>query len=327
MGRSTLKEHGVLKLVHPGGLIEIHTVPITADEVMKMNPKHCVARPDVFKNPWLVVRPESVLKPGSVFYIVPHHTMRKLMLKAQENENEQDKMMIKNSKESVSVEIIDKRNRGKSILKNESSRGTRSGSKNSRVSCDDQSAIECSSVDLSYFNSAKDMAPSHGADKKENTFSCGSKSPVLSCSDLRNSCKESGVWKERNQQGSKSNNRIMPRNDAEFQRKSYPVEFEISSKEISSSKYQPELAERLPETFNILKKPVKDQTEVQQQSNKVDTFHISEKSQNATGLKSCLKTQMPTNTMDLRVRFMLPGDEEKIMRTRLWLLEISLENP
>ncbi|XP_048235810.1 uncharacterized protein LOC8274988 [Ricinus communis] len=73
------KNYRVLKLVHPGGFIEIHQKPITAYEVMKKNPRHCVTRPDVFRYPWVVVRPESVLKPGSVFYIVPFHTIQSLM--------------------------------------------------------------------------------------------------------------------------------------------------------------------------------------------------------------------------------------------------------
>ncbi|XP_052187939.1 uncharacterized protein LOC127798423 [Diospyros lotus] len=47
-------EKDVLKLVHPGRQVEIHREPITAAEVMRRNPRHCVARPDVFKFPWIV---------------------------------------------------------------------------------------------------------------------------------------------------------------------------------------------------------------------------------------------------------------------------------
>lgn len=72
-------ENGVLKLVYPGGFVELHKNPITAGEVMKRNPRHCVTRPDVFKFPWIVVRPESVLKPGRVFYVVPYHTIHRLL--------------------------------------------------------------------------------------------------------------------------------------------------------------------------------------------------------------------------------------------------------
>ncbi|KAJ7978218.1 6,7-dimethyl-8-ribityllumazine synthase [Quillaja saponaria] len=72
-------ENGVLKLVHPGGFVELHNNPVTAAEVMKKNPRHCVTRPDVFKFPWIVARPESVLKPGSVFFIVPCRTVHQLL--------------------------------------------------------------------------------------------------------------------------------------------------------------------------------------------------------------------------------------------------------
>ncbi|KAK0592023.1 hypothetical protein LWI29_012071 [Acer saccharum] len=83
------KESGVLKLVYPGGIVEIHKKPITATEVMKRNPRHCVTRPDVFRFPWpwLVVRPESVLKPGRVFFIVPYHTIHRL-LQPKESQNQ-----------------------------------------------------------------------------------------------------------------------------------------------------------------------------------------------------------------------------------------------
>ncbi|WCJ26752.1 hypothetical protein M5689_008546 [Euphorbia peplus] len=74
-----LRKHGILKLVHPGGFVEIHMNPVKAYEIMKKNPRHCVTRPDVFKFPWIVVRPESVLNIGSVFYIVPFHTIHRLL--------------------------------------------------------------------------------------------------------------------------------------------------------------------------------------------------------------------------------------------------------
>ncbi|KAL7172749.1 hypothetical protein ACSBR2_032259 [Camellia fascicularis] len=86
MMKATTREEGVLKLVHPGRHVEIHREPITAAEVMRRNPRHCVARPDVFEFPWIVVRPESVLFPGRVFYIVPNRTIHRL-LKAREHYN------------------------------------------------------------------------------------------------------------------------------------------------------------------------------------------------------------------------------------------------
>lgn len=73
------REKGVLKLVHPGRYIEIHREPITAEEVMRRNPRHCITRPDVFKFPWIVVKPQALLLPGRVFFIVPYHTIYNLI--------------------------------------------------------------------------------------------------------------------------------------------------------------------------------------------------------------------------------------------------------
>lgn len=72
---STTKETGVVKLVHPGRHVEILKEPITASEVMNKNPRHCITRPDFFEFPWIVVKPESVLTPGRVYYIVPYRTI------------------------------------------------------------------------------------------------------------------------------------------------------------------------------------------------------------------------------------------------------------
>ncbi|KAJ4728488.1 Odorant receptor 33c like [Melia azedarach] len=72
-------EKGVLKLVHPGRYMEIRKEPVIAAEVMEKNPRHCITRPDVFKYPWIVVKPESVLNLGRVFYIVPNRTIYHLL--------------------------------------------------------------------------------------------------------------------------------------------------------------------------------------------------------------------------------------------------------
>ncbi|KAG9446484.1 hypothetical protein H6P81_012612 [Aristolochia fimbriata] len=70
---------GQLKLVHPGGFVEVHRRPVAAIEVMMKNPRHCVTRTDVFQFPWIVVRPESILEPGNVFFIVPFRTIHRLL--------------------------------------------------------------------------------------------------------------------------------------------------------------------------------------------------------------------------------------------------------
>lgn len=78
MGAIT-REKGVLKLVHRGRYVEMLTKPITAAEVMRRNPRHSVTRPDVFEYPYIVVKPEAVLVPGKVFFIVPNLTIYHLL--------------------------------------------------------------------------------------------------------------------------------------------------------------------------------------------------------------------------------------------------------
>ncbi|CAN1246684.1 hypothetical protein LINGRAPRIM_LOCUS3226 [Linum grandiflorum] len=68
-----------IKLVHPKGVVELLTRPTRASDVMKKHPRHCVTRPDFFKYPWIVVHPDSVLKLGCTFYVVPFHTMDRLL--------------------------------------------------------------------------------------------------------------------------------------------------------------------------------------------------------------------------------------------------------
>ncbi|CAN1271511.1 hypothetical protein LINPERPRIM_LOCUS14229 [Linum perenne] len=68
-----------IKLVHPKGVVEMLTRPTRASDIMKKYPRHCVTRPDFFKYPWIVVHPDSVLKLGCVFYVVPFHTMDRLL--------------------------------------------------------------------------------------------------------------------------------------------------------------------------------------------------------------------------------------------------------
>lgn len=83
MGRTTRSEKEVLKLIHPGKRIEIYTEPIPASEVLKKYPKFCITRPDVFKFPWIVVKHDSVLVPGKVFFLVPKRTLYRLLKASQ----------------------------------------------------------------------------------------------------------------------------------------------------------------------------------------------------------------------------------------------------
>ncbi|CAI9761316.1 unnamed protein product [Fraxinus pennsylvanica] len=75
----SVRDNDLLKLVHPGRYVEIYREPVIAADIMTKYPRHCIARPDVFQFPWISVRPESVLVPGKVFYLVPFSTMHKLL--------------------------------------------------------------------------------------------------------------------------------------------------------------------------------------------------------------------------------------------------------
>lgn len=70
----------LVKIVQPGGHVELHDRPIIAADIMRRNPKSCVAYSNVFKQPWAIVAPETILMPGQKFYVVPINTVRKLQL-------------------------------------------------------------------------------------------------------------------------------------------------------------------------------------------------------------------------------------------------------
>ncbi|XAR50495.1 hypothetical protein NMG60_11004837 [Bertholletia excelsa] len=67
-----------VKIVHPGGHIELDDKPVLAAEIILRNPKCCLAHPHVFKQPWAIVAPDTTLMPGQKFYVVPMGTIRKL---------------------------------------------------------------------------------------------------------------------------------------------------------------------------------------------------------------------------------------------------------
>lgn len=75
-----------VKIVHPGGHVELHDRPVLASEILNRNPRSCVAHPNIFRQPWAaVVEPETTLMPGQKFYVVPQHTLRKLQSLASES--------------------------------------------------------------------------------------------------------------------------------------------------------------------------------------------------------------------------------------------------
>lgn len=81
-----------VKIVHPGGHVEIHDRPILAADLLSRHPKCCVAHPDVFHHPYAVVSPSATLSLGHKYYVVPIRTIKRLQLKyscSQTNAHEQ----------------------------------------------------------------------------------------------------------------------------------------------------------------------------------------------------------------------------------------------
>ncbi|GJN38676.1 hypothetical protein PR202_gb27741 [Eleusine coracana subsp. coracana] len=69
-----------VKLVFPGGQVELLDRPTLAAEVMARHPRFCVARPDVFREPaGAVTAPDTVLQLGHKYYVVPSSTVRRLL--------------------------------------------------------------------------------------------------------------------------------------------------------------------------------------------------------------------------------------------------------
>jgi hypothetical protein len=70
-----------VKLVFPGGHVELLDRPTLAADVMARHPRFCVARPDVFREPaaaGAVAAPDAVLQLGQKYYVVPCRTVRRL---------------------------------------------------------------------------------------------------------------------------------------------------------------------------------------------------------------------------------------------------------
>ncbi|KAL6839380.1 hypothetical protein ACP4OV_030650 [Aristida adscensionis] len=70
-----------VKLVFPGGHVELLDRPTPAAAVVARHPRFCVARPDVFREPagaGAVAAPDTVLQLGHKYYVVPCSTVRRL---------------------------------------------------------------------------------------------------------------------------------------------------------------------------------------------------------------------------------------------------------
>lgn len=67
-----------VKIVHPGGHVELHDRLIVAAKIRLHDPRCCVAYPHVFQQPWTIVAPDTTLMLGQKFYVVPISTVWKL---------------------------------------------------------------------------------------------------------------------------------------------------------------------------------------------------------------------------------------------------------
>ncbi|KAG1335404.1 hypothetical protein COCNU_03G015230 [Cocos nucifera] len=92
-----------VKIVYPGGRVELHDRPILAAEILMKNPRCCVTHPDVFRQPWAVVSPDTVLRLGQKFYVVPISTLRKLRRRSCRNPNSPDHHDITSPSLTLSV--------------------------------------------------------------------------------------------------------------------------------------------------------------------------------------------------------------------------------
>ncbi|GLJ55283.1 hypothetical protein SUGI_1186330 [Cryptomeria japonica] len=77
----TVNDDRLLKIIYPGGRVELYDRPVAAREIMDRYPKVYIARTDFFRVPWFVVSPEAILMPGMQFLVVPKRTIKRLLKK------------------------------------------------------------------------------------------------------------------------------------------------------------------------------------------------------------------------------------------------------
>ncbi|XVF02542.1 hypothetical protein REPUB_Repub04eG0184100 [Reevesia pubescens] len=74
-----------VRIIHAGGREELYQNPVPVSDLMEKYPGMCIARPEVFKNPYeSLLWPEDSLLPGQKYYIIPSTTVQKLKRKHQE---------------------------------------------------------------------------------------------------------------------------------------------------------------------------------------------------------------------------------------------------
>ncbi|CAK7349151.1 unnamed protein product [Dovyalis caffra] len=101
-----------LKIIHAGGRIECYYMAIPAARILEKYPSHALAKPEVFRRPWdSVVRPEKILTPGQKFFLVPHHTVKKLRRKSRKPSKELSSVsFISQASNDTSVDTVSGQN-------------------------------------------------------------------------------------------------------------------------------------------------------------------------------------------------------------------------
>ncbi|KAM7262688.1 hypothetical protein ACFE04_000371 [Oxalis oulophora] len=184
---SLSREPGILKLIHPGNKVDIHTKPIIAAEVMKKHPRSCVTRPDVFKYPWIVVNPDSVLKLGRVYFLVPWHTIRGLLKKHGLPENYHSSPFI-NSQELGNFPVQRaKLSSWEDLWADEQELNTRGGCCKGDVSISTESMMEFSRF-MKNLEVSKDSVKHELLEKKGHCASHYFRGKCVSSSPVRNKC-------------------------------------------------------------------------------------------------------------------------------------------
>lgn len=75
----------LIRIVHLNGHVEEITRPVTAGEVLKQNPNHVLSKPS--SQGILILSPESELKRGSIYFLVPATSTNKKVVHNKNTKN------------------------------------------------------------------------------------------------------------------------------------------------------------------------------------------------------------------------------------------------
>ncbi|XP_011041838.1 PREDICTED: uncharacterized protein LOC105137704 [Populus euphratica] len=95
----------LIRVVHLNGHVEEITGPITAAEVLKANPNHVLSKPSSQSvvRKILILSPESELKRGSIYFLIPSSSMPGEKKKGGNNCSHKSKSSSKKSKKYCNI--------------------------------------------------------------------------------------------------------------------------------------------------------------------------------------------------------------------------------